>query len=110
MNWTWSETDKEKWKVETGGCQKFYDHWRGGTNKSKFLHEFPYRLSLGMGGNKRFIPLSIPTKHGNEILVTESYEKTFHHLLLLRKLDKGSRRGAVITGQAGIGAPLTGFL
>jgi len=53
---------------------------------------------------KPFFP--IPYQSGSQILVTESYERMFHHLLLLRRDDEGSRKGAVITGQPGIGTPL----
>ena len=42
------------------------------------------------------------------ILVTEAYEKMFHHLLLLRGEDRRDHGGAVITGQPGIGTSLTG--
>ena len=95
-----------------GGCQKFYKHWRGGSNESEFHRsEFPYPLSLGTDGSDgQFLPIPIPTKPGSPILVTESYEKMFHHLLLLREGDSGDSKGAVIIGQPGIGASLTGLL
>ena len=95
--------------VVTGGAQKFYDHWRNDNSKSKFLDEFPYQLSLGINQRDRYsIPISVESR--GKILVLESYERMFHHLLLLRKGDKGSRQGVVITGQPGIGVCLNGFL
>jgi len=100
------------WRVVTGGCQEFYEHWRGDANKSKFLHKFPYKLSLEIDrtGNPPVVPLPLPTESGSRIIVTESYEKMFHHLLLIRTRDLGNRKGAVITGQPGIGASLARFL
>jgi len=41
-----------------------------------------------------------------QILVTKSYENMFYRLLRLRKVDKGNAKGAVITGQPGVGASL----
>ena len=102
---TWSEEDKANWTVVDDGYQKFYDYWRGDFDKSKFLQEFPYTLLLGMDKDDRpFFPL--PDQSWDQIVVTEAYEKMYHDLLLMRTIDKGSHKGAAITGQPGIGTPL----
>jgi len=109
----------------TGGCQKFYDYWRDSSNKSKFRHEFPYPLSLEIDREgKSSFPLPLPKTSRTQILVTEAYEKMFHHLLLIRVGEGGIRtdedgirmdedvscKGAIITGQSGIGTSLIKFL
>jgi len=99
------------WKVVTSGCQKFYDHWRGNFNKSEFLQQFPYPLSLEIDRTEdgAFIPLPLPTESGSQILVTESYEKNVPSPVAYPQSERGSRKGAVITGQPEIGVSLAGF-
>jgi hypothetical protein len=96
----------------------FYMHWLGQSTesaeptgstelaKSIFCSTFPYKLSLGAGPDGRSRPPFAPAVLGNEILVTEAYDKTFHRLLRLRMHDKGHDKGAVLTGQPGIGTSL----
>jgi len=74
------------------GYQKFYDYWRGDFDKSKFLQEFPYTLSLGMDKDDRpFFPL--PDQSWDQIVVTEAYEKMYGCLCapLIREATKGLR-------------------
>jgi len=64
---------------------------------------------LELGVNPKGNPL-LPFHGGdtfkNRILVTKSYENMFYRLLRLREEDKGDAKGAVITGQPGVGASL----
>jgi len=88
--------------------QQFYQYWSDSSTSSKrFLNKFPYKLSLGV--NSRGTPL-LPflsySTSGNQIVVTEAYDKMFHRLMALREEDKGDRKGAVLTGQPGTGASL----
>ena len=88
-----------------GGYQKFYEKWDDVSSRSKFRDTFPYRLSLG--ADQRGGPLPPFRKDstlGGDILVIKSYDDMFHRLLRLR--NEYSGRGAVITGQPGIGGSL----
>jgi hypothetical protein len=88
----------------TDGDQQFYEHWRESSSSSKFSNTFPYKLSLRMDSRGRsLMPFSPNTTSGDQILVTKSYDDMFHRLLLLRNGDVGADRGAVLTGQSGIG-------
>lgn len=103
--WLWPS--KDKWKVVTGWHREFNQYWRDDSNSSKFLDNFPYLLPLGVGeGNDLDLPYFLSIKTRDQILVTEAYDRLFHHLLLLRTRDRGSQRGAVITGQPGVGPSL----
>ena len=93
-NWVWAEEDKQTWHVVAEGqtMSQFYNHWRGTPFTEE--EEHPCKLSLG----------KFPFYHalGSEILITEAYDTMFHRLLNLRIVHRGCR-GAVITGQPGIG-------
>ena len=99
--------EKKEWKVTTGAWQQFYERWRDSSVGSKFDNQFPYTLELGVDleGNS-LLPFHDGETSKNRILVTKSYEDMFYRLLRLRKKDMGQARGAVITGQPGVGAPL----
>ena len=98
--WVWSDADRKKWGLVTDEYQKFYEHWRR-HDPAKFPTTFPYKLSLGVNkGDKSLLPDIIV----NEIVVTEPYNKAFYRLLRLRNNDIGAAKGAVLTGQPGIGA------
>ena len=85
--------------------QQFYEYWSGSSASSKFLNKFPYKLSLGMDlRGAPLLPFRFHTTSKNQILVTEAYDEVFDRLMILRKKDEGSTRGAVLTGQPGIGA------
>jgi len=87
----------------TGGFLEFYGHWHGDTERSKeFLNNFPYVLSLKRG--KTLLPFYPESTSRNKILVTKAYDDMFHRLLRLRVEDKGTKKGAVIAGQPGVGA------
>ena len=73
----------------TNHYQELYEYWYNRPG-SEFLSKTPYCLPLGIKGNK--------------ILVTASYNDAFHRLLRLREGDTGSDKGAVLTGQPGVGA------
>ena len=89
----------------TSWHHRFNQNWRNRSKSSKFLDKFPYLLPLGVNqDNNSYRPYLLPIETRKEILVTESYEKMFHRLMLLRTQDFGGQRGAVITGQPGIGA------
>jgi len=92
----------------TDGYQQFYEHWRGNENStgSKFSNTFPYKLSLGKRPNGAPLLPFHPRVSEDRILVTISYERMFHRLLRLRKIDTEKSRGAVLTGQPGIGVAL----
>jgi hypothetical protein len=105
--WTWSETDKKEWKEVTSNHQQFYEHWRKSSSGSKFANKFPYKLSLGVAPHSTSrLPFGSIRTLGNQIVVTRSYEDMFHRLLRFRKDDTGTKRGAVLTGQPGIGTSL----
>ena len=79
--------------------QDFYDYWRMPSRASDFdsFKEFPRELSLGAK-----LPFHT-NRSKNWILVTESYETTFHRILDIR-MDRGlPGRGLVLTGHPGIG-------
>ncbi len=113
INWVWSDTAKGKWEALTDKYhpfykyQQFYDRWRDRSSGSNFLDQFPYKLSLGVDENGasllRFGPDSTSR---NRILVTKAYDDMYHRLMLLRRDDDGEAKGAVLTGQPGIGASL----
>ena len=102
--WTWPDADKNEWRLESGNLQEFYKNWHNKSTDLKFPTTFPYKLSLGV--NSRGISLAPYCRdwQGGQILVTKAYDEMFHRLLRLRKDDRGSHQGAVITGQSGIGA------
>src|SRR5258707_2590585 len=113
INWVWSDTDKEEWNVVTDKYQlfykyqQFYDHWRDRSSGSNFLDQFPYKLSLGVDElGASLLPFGAGSTWDNRILVTRSYDDMYHRLLLLRQNDEGDAKGAVLTGQPGIGASL----
>ena len=86
----------------TDHYQELYEYWYNRPG-SEFLNETPYCLSLGIKGNEFPLPLgSSPPLE--KILVTASYNDAFHRLLRLREGDTGSNKGAVLTGQPGVGA------
>jgi len=39
-----------------------------------------------------------------QILITKAYDNMFHRLLALRMKDRSHMKGAVVTGQTGVGA------
>ena len=79
-------------------CKYWYDRPGSG-----FLGEVPYKLSFGNEGDKSFMPRDFSTSQ-NKILVTASYNDAFHRLLRLRRDDDvGDTKGAVLTGQPGVG-------
>ena len=89
----------------TNGYQKFYEKWDDESSSSKFRKEFPYELSLGTDQYGRsLLPFRDGSISGDKIVVTKSYDDMFHRLLRLRNKPYG--RGAVITGQPGIGGSL----
>jgi len=103
-DWDWPDEDQKEWRKFTKKTEEyvaFYDLWYDPTTRPKFRKDFPYPLSVGKG------PTISPA--GKPILITEAYDKMFHRLLDLRKKNLEGRKvkGAVITGQPGIGAPLT---
>jgi hypothetical protein len=86
---------------------KFYMHWLSRSTEpteSIFGSTFPYKLSLTADSDSisplPFVPNSVCR---NQILVTRAYDDMFHRLLRLRMDDKGDTKGAVLTGQPGIG-------
>lgn len=95
QNWAWGKENKKSWhKVDSHeSIRLFYNHWRGTPFTEK--ESYPYSLSLG---DFAFYP-----ELGSDILVTEAYDTMFHRLLDIRIAHTGCR-GAVITGQPGIGA------
>ena len=95
-NWKWRDADAE-WRLETDLYLDFYNFWRGNPNAETFDKDFPHKFSLG-----EHSPLS--SSLGESILVTESYDKMFHRLLLLRRTPLPSTEGVAIIGQPGTGA------
>ena len=96
----------EGWKVATR-YQQFYKHWRDSSASSRFRKEFLYKLSLGEDSDgASLLPFCRDKTSGNQILVTTSYNIMFHRLVRLRRKDKGTTKGAVLTGQPGVGASL----
>ena len=113
INWVWSDTAKGKWEALTDKYhpfykyQQFYDRWRDRSSGSNFLDQFPYKLSLGVDElGASLLPFGAGSTWENRILVTRSYDDMYHRLLLLRQNDEGDAKGAVLTGQPGIGASL----
>ena len=88
----------------TDGFHDFYEHWRESSTRSKFLDEFPYKLSLGVDEDgKPLLPYRSNETSGGQILVTQSYEDLFNRILHLRETNMGSAGGIVLTGQPGSG-------
>ena len=83
--------------------QEFCDWWYGEPNDLAPPSSYPYVLRLGLPTDRSTLPFGPETISDNQILVTESYELMFLRLLHLRESDKGQTRGAVLTGQPGIG-------
>lgn len=80
--------------------REFYKNWANKPTDFKFPSTFPYKLSLGSNSG----PLaSFHSSWRRRILVTQAYDDMFHRLLRLRMNDSVCNRGAVITGQSGIG-------
>lgn len=89
----------------TGWPQRFNQHWRDNSGDPKFHHNFPYLLPLAIDADEGHPSLFfLPIDTRKQIVVTKSYEATFQHLMFLRVRDFGSHKGAVVTGQPGIGA------
>lgn len=82
---------------------QFYEHWRRSGATSSFLSTFPYKLSLGVDSNNKCLLPFRRDGSGDQILVTSSYNTMFHRLLRLCEDDTGTTKGAVITGQPGVG-------
>ena len=80
--------------------QQFYERWRQ-SDGSEFGETFPYELSLGQVS----LPFRADPTLGDQILITEAYDSLFYRILCIRMRD-GGVRGAVITGQPGIGTSL----
>ena len=104
--WSWSEDSQKEWRKVTGEDEEyvaFYKLWRNPATRPTFDTNFPYKLWIGEG------PSLSPA--GKPILITEAYDKMFRRLLSLRDKDLkgGGSKGVVITGQPGIGAPLTRY-
>ena len=88
-------------------CQQFCEYWSTDSSGRNFINAFPYRFSLGVDqGGVSLLPFHPTSTSRNEIVVTKSYDDMFHRLLQLRMRDAGDARGAVLTGQPGIGAYL----
>lgn len=85
----------------TDEYQQFYEHWRKPSTTPKFLDTFPYELPL-----KAKPPFRPENISGDRILITKAYDDMFHRLLRLRMKDEGCKKGAVLTGQPGVGACL----
>ena len=111
--WTWSDRHKAKWEEEIddiNSYQKFYEHWyKSPTDPnpldtfpydSTFLEKCPYELSLPP------LPFRSTGEPGQRILITKTHEEMFRSLLYLRQKGKGRQRGAVLTGEHGIGVSL----
>ena len=61
-------------------------------------------LKLGVRqGGEPLLPFRSSVTSGDKILITKSFDDMLYRLLLIRLSDKGNRRGAVLTGQPGIG-------
>ena len=89
----------------TDEYQKFYERWDKRSKRSKFRNKFPYKLSLGTNSKgEPLLPFRNDGMSGDKILVTKSYDRMLYRLLDIRKKRWG--RGAVITGQPGIGGSL----
>ena len=98
--------EKNEWKARTEAqkCQKFYDHWYT-CSGDNLINAFPYLLSLGVNEHgASLLPFRPISTSRNQIVVTKSYDDMLHRLLHLRMKDTGDVRGAVITGQPGVGA------
>ena len=90
----------------TNEYQQFYEYWRENTNL-EYGDTFPYKLSLGVDPTgTSLLPFRPNETLGGLVLVTKPYDDMFHRLLYLRGGDMGTTRGAVVTGQPGIGASL----
>lgn len=89
----------------TNRYQPFYQHWRNNGSGGSYFSLSIIKLSLGGAVNSRG-KSSLPSRwekesaSGNRILATKSYDDFFRRL---RQRDCGLARGAVITGQPGVG-------
>jgi len=93
--------------VVTDRFQQFYEHWRDRSTATDFLSAFPYKLSLGVDSDgTSLLPFRPDGTSGGQILVTRSYDVMLRRLLRLRREDNGAAKGAVLTGQPGVGASL----
>ena len=104
--WSWLDPDREYWELAENRYQKFYKTWRDKPSKSDFPNAYPYDLSLGTDEDGPLLPFRSTNTLGDRILVTKAYDDVFHRILRLRAKDLGGSRGAVITGQPGVGASL----
>jgi len=99
LKWNWLEESQKHWNIlgEHEEYAVFYRYWRNPTSCSSFSNKFPYPLPLGV------VLTASPT---GIILVTKAYDKMYCRLLDLRERDREGPpvRGAVVTGQPGIGA------
>jgi len=103
IEWDWSDADMESWtKEEKGWASSLCQYWRR-PKPAIILPDGPADLPnvLCLGTD-----LDFPPPMGNRILVTQAYEDLFRRLLVLRKRDVGSARGAVVTGQPGTGTSM----
>ncbi len=106
IKWDWLDMDKAEW-VKTNKYQQFYKHWHNGSTGRNFLSLFPYKLSLRVDRyGTSLLHFGTNSTSGNRILITKAYNEMYHCLLLLCQNDKGHTKGAVVTGQPGIGASL----
>ena len=81
--------------------------WRDSSTSSHPPEPLPYVLELGVDqGGKPLLPFRAGDISGDRILITKSYENMFYRLLRIRRYDKGAGRGALLTGQPGIGESL----
>jgi len=78
--------------------------WRDSSTSSHPPEPLPYVLELGVDQGGK--PFRAGNTSGDRILITKSYEDMFYRLLHIRQYDKGGGRGAVLTGQPGIGVSL----
>lgn len=83
---------------------EFYKTWSDETASSEFRDQFPYTLSLGRQLPLEHLPHFL-TMHAwkGGILIPESYEVMIRRLLRFHRLDLGSTRGVILTGQPGVG-------
>jgi len=97
--------------VATDEHQEFYSYWLKSSSSTKFLDTFPYELSFGPipKTTEALLPFHPSRMLGNQILVTESYNRILHRLLRLRSrdMDMGDTCGALLTGQPGTGASMS---
>ena len=84
--------------------QQFYDKWRKNPERPEFGDQFPHPLDLGVDtAGISLLHFHEDDRSGNQILITKAYDDMFHRLLGLRRRDTGRNKGAIITGQPGVG-------